>query len=183
MDKRGIELSLNFLVIIILSVVVFSFGISFIYNLLNQATELQSLSTNDLDNKIGNLACEGFDRVCIGIDRKTIRRTQFDVFGVKLLNVNDNPLFDVTVSPSEDFPSSQLGFKQDKSPITNPPNPMLLVNPSSRGLEIEKNNGKAFAVGIEVPPNAVSGIYIFNVNIRQAGQNYVPVQKLYVEVP
>ena len=183
MHKKGIELSLSFLVIIIISVVVFSFGISFIYKLLSQATELQQMTTKDLDDRIGNLACEGFDRVCIGVDRKTIRRAQFDVFGIKLLNINDNTLFDVTVSPSQDFPSNQLGFKMDKTPITNPPNPMLLVNPPSRSIDLEKNEEKSFAIGVEIPKDAVSGTYILNVNIQQAGQNYVPVQKLYVEVP
>ena len=65
LNKRGIELSLNFLVVLIISIVIFGFGVKFIYNLSSQATDLQQLTIGDLDERIGNLACEGSDRVCV----------------------------------------------------------------------------------------------------------------------
>ena len=87
LNKRAIELSLNFIIIIIISIVIFGFGVRFIYNLSSQANELRDLTFDDLDKKIGNLVCEGSERVCIGIDRKTIDKGKFDVFGAKILNI------------------------------------------------------------------------------------------------
>ena len=75
-SKKGIELSLNFIVILIISIILFGFGVRFISRLTSEATNLQELTINELDEKIGNLVCEGSERICIGIDRKTIKRTK-----------------------------------------------------------------------------------------------------------
>ncbi len=176
-NKRSIELSLNFIVIFIISVIIFGFGIKFISNLSSEATELQEITISELDQRIGNLVCEGADRVCIGIDRKTIKRSNFDVFGIKIINILDSPDFEIKVSPS-----SPAGFKKDKSPISSS---NLIVIPKERTINIEKNEEKSFAIGIQVPQNAVSGTYIFNVEIteKQNGNPYSPIQKLYVDVP
>ncbi len=176
MDKRAIELSLNFIVILIISIVIFGFGIRFISKLSSQATELQELTISELDERIGNLICEGSDRVCVGIDRKTIKRTKFDVFGVKIINILESQNFDITVS--RPAPS---GYTKNKQEI---PTDSLIWNPKSRGIFIEKNEEKNLGIGIQVPANAVSGTYIFNVEIKTAdGKPYSLVQKLYVDVP
>jgi hypothetical protein len=49
MDKRAIELSLNFIVILIISIIIFGFGIRFISKLSSQATELQELTISELE--------------------------------------------------------------------------------------------------------------------------------------
>ena len=179
-NKKAIELSMNFIVILILSIVIFGFGIVFISKLSSQANELQELTISDLDERIGELVCEGSDRVCIGIDRKIIKRKEFKVFGIKLLNIIDSQFFDITIEPS-----SPKGYKKDKTPIEST-SPSLTINPNQRSDYIEKNEEKSIGIGIQVPPNAVSGTYIFNVKIQQttqAGKQYVPIQKLYVDVP
>ena len=178
-NKKAIELSMNFIVILILSIVIFGFGIVFISKLSSQANELQELTISDLDERIGELVCEGSDRVCIGIDRKIIKRKEFKVFGIKILNIIDSQSFDTTIEPS-----SPIGYKKDKTPIES--GPFLTINPNQRSDYIEKNEEKNIGIGIQVPPNAVSGTYIFNVKIQQttqAGKQYVPIQKLYVDVP
>lgn len=176
MDKRAIELSLNFIVILIISIVIFGFGIRFISKLSSQATELQELTISELDERIGNLICEGSDRVCVGIDRKTIKRTKFDVFGVKIINILESQNFDITVS--RPAPS---GYTKTKQEI---PTDSLIWNPKSRSIFMEKNEEKVLGIGIQVPASAVSGTYIFNVEIKTAdGKPYSLVQKLYVDVP
>src|SRR3989344_6412649 len=126
LDKKAIELSLNFIVIIIISIILFGFGISFISRLSSQATELQDLTISELDEKIGNLVCEGSDRVCVGIDRKKIAAKKFDVFGLKIINILDSQNFDVIVS--RPAPS---GYKKDKQEI---PTDNLAGNPKSRSI-------------------------------------------------
>ena len=176
MNKRSVELSLNFLVVIIISIVLFGLGISFISRLSSQATDLKDRTIEDLDIMIGNLLCEGSERVCIGIDTKTIRRASFDVFGLKIVNILDSQNFDVTIS--RPTPS---GYTKDAKDITND---NLFVNPQSRSLFIQKNDEKSMGIGIQVPAEAVPGRYIFNVQIyTQDGQQYTSIQKIYVDVP
>lgn len=176
LNKRAIELSLNFIVILIISIIIFGFGVRFIQRLSSQATELQEITTSELDERIGNLVCEGSDRVCVGIDRKTIRRTKFDVFGLKIINILDTQNFDIIVARP-----SPSGYTKNKQPIESD---SLIWNPKTRSVFIEKNEEKNLGTGVQVPANAVSGTYIFDVKIQTAdGKPYSATQKLYVDVP
>ena len=176
LNKKAIELSLNFMVILIISIVIFGFGIKFIQKLSSQATELQDITIGELDERIGNLVCEGSDRVCIGIDRIIIKRTKFDVFGLKIINILDTQNFDITVT--RPAPS---GYTKNKQPIQSD---SLIWNPKSRSIFIEKNEEKNLGIGVQVPANSAPGTYIFDVRIQAAdGKPYSSVQKLYVDVP
>lgn len=179
LKKGAIELSVNFLVIIIISIVIFGFGVYFISKLSATATDLTQMTTSELDQKIASLVCEGFDRVCIGTEKKVIQKKKFDVFGIKIFNVMPTQNFDITVST----PSDKLGIKFDKTDILLT-SPGLIVNPTSRSVNIGQNEEKNIGIGVQVPPNAVPGTYILNVEIKsQNGNQYTPTQKLYVEVP
>ena len=175
-NKKAIELSLNFIVILIISIIIFGFGIRFISTLSSKATELQDITISELDESIGSLVCESSDRVCIGVDRKTIKRTKFDIFGLKIMNIIDSQNFDIVVS--RPTPS---GYAKNKVEIMSD---NLIWNPRERSIFIEKNEEKNLGIGVQVPTNAASGTYIFNVNIKgEDGQPYTSVQKLYVDVP
>ncbi len=176
LNKKAIELSLNFLVIFIISIIIFGFGIRFISKLSSEAIKLQDITIDDLDERISDVVCEGSDRVCIGNERMTIRKKEVGVFGLKILNILDSQEFEITVTPS-----NPLGFKKDNTPITNPP---LLVNPASRSVPIKRNEEAKVGIGVQVPANAVSGTYILDVDIKTYdGKPYSTVQKLYVDVP
>ena len=196
LNKRGIELSVNFLVILLISIVIFGFGVKFIYDLTARANELQDMTMNDIDAKIGNLVCEGSERVCIGVSRKVIPRGKFDFFGVKILNV-DPAAIDFTVKlllpqdPREltDPDKHIRGYDEDNQIIeeTISTDKQLVVVPSSllstgRPVTIEKNEEKIVGIGINVPDEAPSGVYIFNIKITASGADY-STQKIYVEVP
>lgn len=187
LNKKAIELSLNFIIIIIISITLFIFGVRFISQLSSQALELQKLTFDDLDARIANFACEGSDRVCIGADRKTIPRGKFDVFGIKILNVLDPSTgqgqeFEVTIT------APLLNFVPKNTPsLLTTPSVNLDIKPSTRNVFIKKNEEKEIGIGIEVPKTAESGTYIFNVQIRtEINTIFSPYTsaplKLYVEV-
>lgn len=176
--KKGIELSLNFLVTIIIALTIFMFGLRFIYNLASEATELESMTIDELDNKIGQLLCEGTDRVCIGIDKKTIQKGKFDVFGIKVTNINPESNFEMLISPA--------GYIKDNGPIM-PVEPGKLKIKYRQDFFIERNGEESLGVGIEVTKGAESGTYILDVEVKQftdAGAvPYGGLHKLYVDVP
>jgi hypothetical protein len=177
MRKRGaIELSMSFLVVILISVIIFGFGIRFIYNLTKQANEIQSLSVEDIDRRILNMVCEGNAKVCLGTDRKTIRKEDFDVFGIKIVNAGDSEDFLVKAEFAKGITKTGGQITSSTLEINPPPN-------MGRSVTIAKNDEAMIGIGIGVPANAIPGTYIFNVVITSSGQPYVPIQKLYVEVP
>jgi len=172
-NKRGIELSVNFLVTIVIAITIFLFGIRFIYNLASEATSLASLTTDELDARIGDLLCESTDRICIGIDKKVIAKGEYGVFGVKIVNVytDGTDSFEINIEP-------KTGFTQNNEEID-----LLDVNKISikyRDLvTIERNSEDNVGVGVEVPDDIPAGTYIIDVRV----QPYDSLHKLYVEVP
>ena len=181
LNKKAIELSLNFIIIIIMSIVVFGFGIKFIYELASKANTLHDLTLDDLDKRIGSLVCDGSERACIGIDKKTIKRNKYGVFGLGIINLLDKQDFVIEVSPT-----SPAGYKKNNEPLSS----SLTIVPTLSIITIDRNAEKNIGIGIEAPASAESGTYIFNVNIYISNpppalgrQKYVATQKIYVEVP
>ena len=183
LNKRGIELSVNFLVIMIISLIIFGFCIYFINILSSQATDLADITLGELDQRIGELICEGSSRVCIGIERQVIKKDRLGVFGLKIFNVEDTQQFEVTV-----VPSSPIGYDSKNRPILKTGAfKGLSIIPSlyktARAVTIEKNEEKNIGIGVQVPKDAPPGTYIFNVDIKDgSGKAYSKTQKLYVDV-
>jgi len=173
--KKGFELSLNFLVTVIIAIVILFFGIRFISNLVTETSNLESLTTDQLDNKIENLLCEA-EKVCIGITKKTIQKGEFDVFGIKIINVISDDGF------SDEFNVNIQVSKliKDNNEIIDP-DKLNKINLKYRtdNIVIEKNDDGNIGIGVEVAKDAVSGTYILDVEVPQ----YDEVYKIYVEVP
>ena len=185
-DKKAMELSINFLVILIISIVIFGLGVKFISELSKEAKDITTITTDELDRKIGSLICGDSERVCLGIDRKAIKGKDYGTFGLKIINIltppsskNGQDFYIIVSSPNP------LGYKKDKTPITHPP---LIVYPSSRSVFIKQNDETLpIAIGAQVPSDASLGTYILDVEIRTEidgvpNQLYSPILKLYVEV-
>ena len=168
--KKAIQLSLNFLVTVIIAVVILVLGVKFINDIAGEATELESLTTEQLDKRIGQLVCESTDRVCIGISRKTIPKGEFDVFGIKIINILDSQNFEIKIKKP-----SPSGYTKNNEPIeTNNINLKYRKN-----VFIEKNEEESIGIGIEVSKETKSGTYIFDINVMPYDELY----KIYVEVP
>lgn len=168
--KKAIQLSLNFLVTVIIAVVILVLGVKFINDIAGEATELESLTTEQLDKRIGQLVCESTDRVCIGISKKTIPKGEFDVFGIKIINILDRQNFEIDIKKP-----SPSGYTKNNEPI--PTNNIELKYRNN--LFIGKNEEESIGVGVEVPKDTKSGTYIFDVKV----QPYDEIYKIYVEVP
>lgn len=177
-NKKGIELSINFLVVIVLSFIILFFGARFIYNLAAEASELEQITSEELDRKIGELLCGGSEKVCLGIDRKIIKKGKLDIFELKIINILEEQDFIIDITRP-----NPRGFTKTGDPI-NADN--LQWMPKTRTVSIKANEEKTFGVGIEVPKDAKSGTYIFNVDIQAtklpAGEEYTSLHKIYVEV-
>ncbi len=176
MEKRGIELSLTFLVTIILAVVIMAFGVRFLYSLASEATGLDKTSTEQLDKRFAELSCSSNDKVCIGIIRKVIQKGKTNAFGLKIINIGATSEFKAEVSPSK-------AFDKQNNEIENNIN----FKYNSNQMTIEKNEEKRLGISFEVPKNAESGTYVFDVLVKYKADDefgqYDDLQKIYVEVP
>ena len=179
-NKRGIELSVNFLVVVILSIAILSFGIKFAYDLLNSAEKIKQNEFNKIDSELDNLVCENQNVVCVTTPRKKIGSSRSAYFGVKVWNIGG-------LTPNsfkmEINPSGTCLIKNDDSTETNCGSYIKSITDYKTGFEISEKGYVKKIVGVELTPTTISGTYIFNLQVKNDINNYGPIQKLYVEVP
>jgi len=158
LNKRAVELSINFLVVVVISIIVLGLGIRLLYTLYGGAVELRDLSLEDIDKQLGALICEGTESACIGKDTQTIKRGDLGIFGLKIVNLdNSNMDFDITATKGKfiDKDGSIGTFSSDIEclPTCGTPRTETILN----------HEEKDVAIGVKVGKNANSGTYIFDV--------------------
>src|SRR3989344_7314307 len=186
LNKRGIELSVNFLVVLIISIAVIAFGIRFVYNIVGETKKLEQISGDQLDAKIENLICADEDKVCIGKDIKKIPRGKVDVFGLKILNTDfqDGPggiaqVFIVKIDACQYV----KGNSKDSCNIAAKKyiNTLPELSSVGRTLKIKLKEETKIAIAAIVPKDAESGTYIIDVNVYSpdAATKYTSTKKIY----
>jgi hypothetical protein len=176
MNKKAIELSIRFLVTIVIALVVFGMGIYFVRTLFGGAEEIVSESQSKLDRQIGDLICEHADKACMPISSKTVRRTEDFIFGIKIINV---------------FPGTEKAFAIEVSAGRNLEGqgtiPKPLIAPEK--LIIKSKEGVSKGMMVQVPSDTPSGRYVFDVTVlynsnpNEDPQDEYEKLKFYVTVP
>lgn len=166
MNKKAIELSINFFVILIISIAILSFGIYFIGKIFVEVDKYKLILDSQTEKQLEDLMDTG-QKVVIPFNEKEIKKKDMAVFGLGILNVmNGNIEFNVVIEAS--MASLETGIVINcpdtlcntydtwiKSAETNPFTPT-----------IGKNEKKKYLFGI-LPegPNAVKGTYVYDVTI------------------
>jgi len=180
MNKKAFELSINFIVILIISIVIFGYGIKFVYDLMNQANEIKDITEKEINAQLENILCDSSERICIGTSTKEIRPNKVGVFTVGILNTGDRNQFYIDVKESDSEGIHYIGRTY-----------WMLQNE----VTIEPNEQKKVGIGVQVPGGADKGTYVLNVYICKGDSlsscdkdsppdvRYGTTQKLYVVVP
>lgn len=162
MNKKAIELSVNFLVIIILSIVIVGFSSYILISVVTKAGDLSRMTQQDLDKRIESLHCSG--KVCIAVNYKQMERGEFSVFGLKIFNNLQEQEFKVITTSTQEQ--------------------TLYFQPIQYNVTIKGNEEKRIGIGFEIPKSAVSGIYIFNIIVKdQNEKQYGNPQQIRIKVP
>lgn len=167
--KKGMQLSIQFFVLLILALAIFGYSINFIYSLFSEASKLEDMAFNQLDERVESLTC-GTQQVCVGTTFKTINRGSFKIFGLRVLNSRS-----ITTNFNVKIDS---GVKPDQAQE-------LLFVPKTRDFSLNAGETQVIGVGIEVPNDALSGIYVFDIKVEVNDQPYgdQPTYKIKVKVP
>ncbi len=161
MNKKAIELSVNFLVIIILAIVIVGLSFYILFTVFGEASELGELTQEQLNERVENLQCDGI--VCMPLTSKTLYRGQSHLFGVKILNTGAKGDFIVKVIHLDE--------------------PTLNYVPQTYVINIDSNQEEPVGIIVDVPKNASSGVYIFNIDVSDPSNTPYGRQQLRIEVP
>lgn len=166
MKKKGIELSINVLVVIILSIFLLIMGVAFFRNLLTGADKIKKSYDQRTAEELENLLTQG-ERVAIPFTRKDIRKGNTIVFGLGIYNMlGHNSYFKVDVQCSTAFVGT-TEYSYYCNLFTGGNN--LLYN--QMDLEIKNNKRHKMPIVITIPSSAQVATYIFNVCVCEGDPN------------
>ncbi len=161
------QLTINFLVMIILAITIFGFGIKFATQIFGQGSELTETSFEDADRAIADLACQSAERVCLPATTKTLEGDDPAIFGVVIENVlPTTETFSVRVEAAPGQETTNLDW-MPKEP-----------------RDVEINSKEKHNVGIVVrSQNAAVGTYTFVAHVEKGGELYAAAPLIfYVKV-
>jgi hypothetical protein len=181
-NKKGaIGLSVNVLVIIIISMVILFMGVSLLYNFIDQSEQSKKELDARTQQELERILIDQGKPTALPLRTATIERGEHHVFGLGILN------FDTEATGGNTFKiRSELSKVVDEGDkdITDQLNQDVMswiyhIN------EVELNEGQynIESIFVSVPKNAQVGTYIFNVKVTsQSGNVHGNVQKFYVNV-
>ncbi len=193
MKKRAtIELSANFLVVVIISIVILVLGLALFMDVLDKTHDQTTFLDDRIKNEIESLLMNSGERVVLPMNREEASAGDLLVFGLGVTNVVGTDK-DFYILAECDAYIDQAG---------NPGSCGMLV----KGLDINDNivdtreikntERKIFGIVLDFDPHALKGTYVFNVNVCYNGPNnndpecsgsgfsdlYGRIHKIYVEI-
>ena len=177
-SKKGIELSINFIVMLIITLAVFGMGLVLANKFFGQAKDIQRDLDTKTEQEILNILDTG-ERVSIPINQKTINRGKSEVFGLGILNViGEKSSFSAEIKAGIYIPEGSTSSQPWPTP-----NPLYREDFSR---DIANNERVVFSIPVSIPKGTPNGRYVIDVTVTcndpdQSCSNYGK-QKIYVTV-
>jgi hypothetical protein len=175
--KGAIQLSLNFLVVIILSLAILTAGILLLKVFIGGAQEIQADLDSETESRMQALLDSG-QKVVIPFSRQTITRGDSHLFGVGVLNIRDTTTYSLNVRISEAIKPDDSVYDNDvKLEARN------WIDFDNTLFTLNKDERTRVLVLADIPNNAPSGTYIYNVEIKYGEVRYDTIKKIVITVP
>ena len=195
-NKKGIELGINFIVILVLAVAVFVLGFAFIFNALNSANDLLDRAKPRINEELGNKIANG-ETVAVYPEMLMLNRGESGVFGIGIFN---------SLTETRKFYVNRYLIITDESgnPVTDefgnwlPATPKYIevinsndVNKDPKSGNVKPNEYRTLAFLVKISRNTPKSTYIINIDAFSSDKSsydidikpYPPLKKVYVTVP
>lgn len=159
LNKKAFELSINFLVVMIISLAVFGLGIAFINKIYRGAEKTQEQYFERYEKDVQDLLCDVKDKVCIPRDTQDLGKNKHPYYGVVITNVlgstDPNLKFKLYVEFNKFF---------DKASQPQTADTTGWIKYDQGDIKIPNNDAVKKAIALAVK-GAKSGTYVFNVEV------------------
>lgn len=178
MDNKGaIGLSINVLVIIIISLVILSGGITLLYKFIGGAEEIKTDLDKRTQDELERLLVSQGQKVALPLHVAEVARGEIHVFGIGILNTFD--------TQQTFFIKIQLKKAVDEFGQEIPVNTASVVSwifYNSKGILINADNNHKETLLVNVPKTAAKGQYIFAASVQTSSGPYGNPQTFIVNV-
>jgi hypothetical protein len=181
-NKKGIELSINFVVMLIIALVVFGMGIVLFTRFFQEAENIRDNLDDQTRRELEAQMMSSSEQIVIYPTSLTIRKGKADVIGVGILNVGDSDKFTVLSEYKTCY--DRDGNDLMAGCLVDGKNPLgLLEDP--REVNIPQNKREIASVPIKVLSGAASAKYSVLITVEQDGNPNNPISKnlVYINVP
>lgn len=177
MKKGALSLSINTLVVIIISLVILGAGITLLYKFIGGAEDIKGQLDTKTDQELERLLISEGKRVVLPLHIANVERGTTHVFGIGVLNLREtSEEFSLEVSLST--PLDQSNNEIPLSMLDPHPNTWALY---TQKFSVPAGDYEKQAILIKVPKDAIKGRYIFNAKIfDKNGVQYGNTQKFTV---
>jgi hypothetical protein len=176
MNRKGIELSINFIVIIIISIAIFGMGLYFVSTIFIGADKMTTIISEQEETQLEKRLMTGREKVVIPVETKTIKRGETTVFGIGIFNTEgDTKTYSIEVTKGP-------MYKEDRSIELTPTPGLQTEDPVDQ--TIKNNEYKIAKLTVKAPPQADKGRYQLNVQVKNVatGNPYDTIRLIYVNV-
>ena len=182
-SKKGFQLSINFIVILIIAIVVFGFGIIFVTRLFEGITKVKVQLDEETEKELDEL----FDKdetLSIPRNSKTINVGKSEVFGLGILNIlGDNKEFTIDISCTSTIKKAgETMSEQERNQYCERPEDKNWVFEDHFEEFIKNNERKKIPIFFQVPTGTPPGTYIFTITVSYDTTIYDTPEKIYIKV-
>ena len=171
-SKQGIELSVNFIVMLLLAIVMFGFGLYMLGKMMSQASEVSQTLDLDTEEYLKNVAMTG--KVALYPETAEVKSGSTKIVGFGIKNVDTVSNFKVKVE------LIKVLEPNDDTELPKPPVSDLVAVDTDNFLfngkiySIEKNAREIISVPVTFSSNGIKkGRYIFSIRAyKEEGSTY-----------
>ncbi|HLD43716.1 MAG TPA: hypothetical protein VJB08_07070 [Candidatus Nanoarchaeia archaeon] len=156
MNKRGIELSVNFLVMLILSLIVFMFGLYLVYQFFGTAVDLQTQLDEQTEKELQAMLISG-ERVALPKTQVNLQRGKSYTFGLGILN---------TLGAEKEFSVNIIEGQAYQGATLIPTNGLDTI--PAKTYSIKNTEQRLLAIPVRVNQDAQIGTHTLDVRVCYA---------------
>jgi hypothetical protein len=195
MNKKAVQLSINFIVITILSLLVLGVGFYVVTNIFTTAYEYQDkLNEQTKEATLAALRQSG-ELVSLPLNKYTIKRGEMDQFAIGLLNnAGSSQTFYPSIECTEALDSDENELCAKTQGISCESEATAYcsqwITLGDEKLTLENRKDEAIGAFVAVPDNAPSGTFGYSFKVctgnycgSTGSTQYGPTKKMYIIVP
>ncbi|MGM5482792.1 MAG: hypothetical protein ACQESF_04990 [Nanobdellota archaeon] len=170
MKTGSIQLSTNFLVMMILALVVFGLGITFLYNITSQLDEASASLDESTKSQINQVLLTPGMKVAFPKKVVRIARGEKHILGFGVKNTDDSfTKFKVETDCLKAYKSDDTLICNDEvtGKTCSECDGWVINTMTDKIVDVEKRETKVDNLFIKVPGDAVYGEYIFNLEVKK----------------
>ena len=174
--KAAIDLSINLIVTVIISLVILGGGIALLYKFIGGAEQVKTDLDQRTSQELERLLIDEGKQVALPLHTVNINRGDSHVFGLGVLNIGPESDFLITVQLIKvvDAQNQDITAQIEQ----NEPATWLLYNQES--IHLQENEAYKEAILVEIPTTAPAAQYIFSARVISNNEPYGNPQTFYV---